>query len=196
MDNFIDIIQENSLIYLMNPAKQIFLNAARQGRAVFIPVHVEDKLINTTTLSPIETKRTGDLSISIAKALKKKVPALITTLNSRPLIKGGSGDKTTRNSNFSAINNPKHSRFIQRNGSSVALISGTAAGLCVSFTIADCIERKITPIAVMDAINLPIEAVKATPDNYNEFRQAAASTWAPNVLTASHDEIIAWANEI
>ena len=179
----------------MNPAKDIFLEAARKGQAVFIPVHIERIMLETPPISLTDT-RVKELSIEAAEALKNKVPSLITTLRSKRLIKAGKIDVVARNKNFSAVNNPKHKKFLERNDTSVALISGVSAGLCVSFTIADCKKQSIIPVAIMDAINLPIEAPRTTPENYELFKQSAASMWSPDILTASTDEVVTWAQEL
>ena len=187
----------------MENARTLFLNAARQRQAVFVPVHVERDLIEQEQASP-ETKRAGELSQSVANALTGKVPMLITTLSSKALIKLPLNaliqpDKygiTVRNGHFSAIDNPKHQKFLKRNKTSVALISGTAVGLCVDWTIASCIRKDITPIVIMDATDLGVDGQQTTPANRAAFERAANEQWQGHCLTTCTSEVEEWAQEL
>lgn len=186
----------------MSSTKQLFLNAARNGQAVFIPIHVEISLMKHGFLKrqwkPItEVRRAGELSIEIADALKGKVPALITTQTSKPLIKPGKQDILARDPHPSAIKNPKHSKFLQDNKTSIALVSGASVGLCIDWTLAACLNRGIQPIVVLDATNASVDEPRMNNDNAALFLEIAREQdWLPKCLTASTDDVIGWAKEL
>jgi len=187
----------------MSEARQLFLNAARQGQSVFVPVHIEKDLIDTEILDT-RTKRAAELSISVAQSLKGVVPMLITTLSSKALIQlplkslfnPNKYGLTVRDGNFSAIDNPRHSKFLERNQTSVALISGVATGLCVDWTIANCLNRNIKPIVIMDATDLDVDAPECTRANRAAFERASKKQWLDMCLTTCASEVNDWADEL
>lgn len=174
----------------MKTTKDIFLAAARQGQAVHIRVHMEKASSLFFGRSDVG-RRVFNKALKLKEVFQDKVWTLSTTLISGSIIPIGPHDVHRQSSGFSAIENERHTKFLKENDITVALISGVHASKCPDKTRADCLQRGITPIMIMDAIDL------SAPDYDREwFQELAEDTWGKDTLTAMTEDIIEWVVEI
>ena len=174
----------------MAGAKQIFLDAARQDKAIHIGVHVELFMLNHLYGSKAVLRSMAQAQ-AVGAAVSSKLTTLWTTRNSGLLAPQGPKDRFVMHRAFSAIANPKHSDFIEKNDIQVSLITGMTASKCVDATKRDCEQRGMTPIMVLDAIDL------CAPGNDREWLQELAEDqWGQSLHTAMTSDIEQWVREI
>lgn len=184
----------------MNSAKDIFLNAARQGRAVHIGVHLDVIFHNDLKTFP-DVRRSFNNAQKIGDALLGKTTSLWTSMVPPFAISNmderlENGDQYAQSRKFSAINNRFHQRYLREQNTQAALITGVSAPLCVSTTRNSCLKINIAPIMVIDAIDIAIGAERLNWLNRGAAKAQAKNLWGEDCLTATTKEVISWVAEI
>jgi len=164
----------------MNPARQTFINAARNGTLFHLCTHLEQALKADTEI----LRRVFGQANAVAVLMQEiNAPNLAVTFKSDSTIPFV--EVATRSPSFSAWENQAIPSYVKMNNKKVGLVSGVEVSQCIPKTIEHMLRANITPIAITDAIDFNQGIV-----------EEANAFWGDEVLSATVEDIQAWAADI